>query len=267
MILTFLFFVGIAVATVGLYITFVLRNEVQISYQQTMFQQVSRVASVLEDADSNANRLEKILTMSQMGDIQIDVAVGDSVVINSSGMASAINHPLFNTAEMQFSSGTDVNHVEREVSGQHVYFSALQRPGSGMIVRVRQPSPLLFRMINRLQFTMVAAMIMALLLAVFGSWIAAQRVTEPLQTIRNSARSISEGRLDEEITVDSRASEFQDLAKSLNLMSDTFKEKIDELQRMAHLQNEFIGNVSHEVRNPIFAVGGYLEALASSTLS
>ena len=106
-----------------------------------------------------------------------------------------------------------------------------------------------------------------MLLSVFGSWIAAQRVTEPLLAIRNSAKSISEGHFEEEIIVESRASEFHDLAKSLNLMSDSFREKIDELQRMAHLQNEFIGNVSHEVRNPIFAVGGYLEALASATLT
>jgi signal transduction histidine kinase len=35
---------------------------------------------------------------------------------------------------------------------------------------------------------------------------------------------------------------------------------------MARLQGEFIGNVSHEVRNPIFAVSGYLEALSSPNL-
>ncbi|MEM0963036.1 MAG: ATP-binding protein, partial [Bacteroidota bacterium] len=39
-----------------------------------------------------------------------------------------------------------------------------------------------------------------------------------------------------------------------------------ELQRMQQVQNEFIGNVSHEVKNPIFAVFGYLEALASDSL-
>jgi signal transduction histidine kinase len=33
------------------------------------------------------------------------------------------------------------------------------------------------------------------------------------------------------------------------------------------VQNEFIGNVSHEVKNPIFAVGGYIEALASPDLT
>jgi signal transduction histidine kinase len=36
---------------------------------------------------------------------------------------------------------------------------------------------------------------------------------------------------------------------------------------MTQVQNEFIGNVSHEVRNPIFAVGGYLEALATTNLT
>ncbi|NNE34002.1 MAG: HAMP domain-containing histidine kinase, partial [Rhodothermales bacterium] len=44
-------------------------------------------------------------------------------------------------------------------------------------------------------------------------------------------------------------------------------EKITELERMTQVQNEFIGNVSHEVRNPIFAVGGYLEALATTNLT
>lgn len=169
--------------------------------------------------------------------------------------------------ELQFGENEDFRYTQRREDGKLIYFSALRQLDSGLIIRVAQPRPMLFVLIDRLQYTLIVAMIMALLLAVFGSWIAAQRVKQPLQAIRNSAKAIAEGKLDEEIFVDSRAAEFQDLAKSLNLMSDTFKEKIDELQKMAHLQNEFIGNVSHEVRNPIFAVGGYLEALASASLS
>lgn len=267
MILTFLFFVGIAVVAVGLYITFVLKNEVQIAYQQTMFQQVSRVSGLLEDESSNVNRLIRMRTMERMADIRIDVVLSDSTVLGSEGVKEGTSHPLFDAPEMHFTPGTDVNYAERLEAGQHLFFIAMKRPSSGFTVRISQPRPILYRLIRRLQFTMVAAMIMALLLAVFGSWIAAQRVTEPLQAIRNSAKNISEGQFEEEIIVESRAAEFQDLAKSLNLMSDTFKEKIDELQRMAHLQNEFIGNVSHEVRNPIFAVGGYLEALGTGSLS
>jgi len=267
MILTFLFFVGIAVVSVGLYITFVLENEVQIAHQQTMFQQVSRISGLLEDEADTEERLIRLRTMARIGELDIELVIGDSLVLSSDGTRSGLENPLFDAPEMQFGDNSDVRYAGRDVAGEHLYFVAMRRPDSGLTIRISQPRPILYRLIRRLQFTMGAAMIMALLLAVFGSWIAAQRVTEPLQAIRNIAKSISEGRFEEEIIVESRAAEFQDLAQSLNFMSSTFKEKIDELQRMAHLQNEFIGNVSHEVRNPIFAVGGYLEALASSNLS
>lgn len=265
MILTLLLVVGIAVAAVGLYITFVLRSEVQIAYQQTMLQEANRVVSIIESEEDPSRRLDAVRTMTRFGDLRITV-VDDSVMYDVDRGTLRQNGAVLGEPEMQFAGNDELNFVRRDVNGQTVYFTAVKRMPSGMIVRVAQPRPMLFGLIGRLQFTLVVAMIMALLLAVFGSWIAAQRVTQPLVAIRNSAKSISEGKLDEEIFVDSRAAEFQDLAKSLNLMSDTFKEKIDELQKMAALQNEFIGNVSHEVRNPIFAVGGYLEALASDSL-
>jgi|AP95_1055475.scaffolds.fasta_scaffold03005_2 signal transduction histidine kinase len=267
MILTLLLVVGIAVAAVGLYITFVLQNEVRVAYQQTMYQQTARVAVVLEAETSDEMRLERMRTMVRFGDIRITVVSDEGSVLDLEGEDVLNDLSLLEQEEMQFEDGVEVNYAQRDVDGQLYHFTALYRAGSGLIVRVGQPRPLLFRLIRQLQFTLIVAMVLALLLAAFGSWIAAQRVTQPLQAIRNSARSISEGRFEEEIIVDSRAAEFQDLAKSLNLMSDTFKEKIDELQKMALLQNEFIGNVSHEVRNPVFAVGGYLEALASSNLS
>jgi signal transduction histidine kinase len=265
MILTLLLVVGIAVAAVGLYITFVSRSEVQIAYQQNMLQEANRVVSIIEDETDPDRRLEAIQTMTRFGDLRITV-VGDSLFLDVDRGTLREDAGVLAQPEMQFSAGQELNFLSREDNGLPVYFTAVKRIPSGMIVRVAQPRPMLFGLINRLQFTLVIAMIMALLLAMFGSWIAAQRVTQPLVAIRNSAKSISEGKLDEEIFVDSRAAEFQDLAKSLNLMSDTFKEKIDELQKMAALQNEFIGNVSHEVRNPIFAVGGYLEALGSDSL-
>ena len=264
MILTLLLVVGIAVAAVGLYITFVLRSEVQIAYQQTMLQQMSRVTSILESDQEATRQYDQVRTMTRFGDLRITI-VQDSVVLDMERGSVRSDQDLIQQPGMTIPKGSDFHFAQQEVDGKATYFTTTRTP-SGLLVRVAQPRPPLFGLIGRLQFTLIVAMVMALLLAVFGSWIAAQRVTQPLVAIRNSAAAISEGKLDEEIFVDSRAAEFQDLAKSLNLMSDTFKEKIDELQKMAALQNEFIGNVSHEVRNPIFAVGGYLEALGSDSL-
>ena len=50
-------------------------------------------------------------------------------------------------------------------------------------------------------------------------------------------------------------------------MSGKYREKIEELKRLTQLQNEFISNISHEVRNPIFSISGYLEALGSPKLT
>lgn len=268
MILTFLFFVGISVVAVGLYITFVLQNEVQIAHRETLSRQATRIAAVIENSDPGTERSEVISDIARYGDLRITLIQTDSTVVDVRSDEAVADSEILERPEMQFPPGDDgFRFAERSDDGGEYFYAALRNPESGLIIRVGQPRPPLFALITRMQLTLVVAMVMALILAVLGSWIAAQRVTRPLQTIRNIAKSISEGQFEEEIIVDSRASEFQDLAKSLNRMSDTFKEKIDELQRLARLQNEFIGNVSHEVRNPIFAVGGYLEALASSALS
>ncbi|NNF04606.1 MAG: HAMP domain-containing histidine kinase, partial [Rhodothermales bacterium] len=227
-----------------------------------------RIAALIDNAEAGPERREVISDIARYGDVRVTVVQPEGDVVDLRGEQPLHDSQLTDRPEMRFPVTSDeIRFAERSENGVQFFYAALRLPDSGLIVRVGQPRPPLFALITRMQLTLVVAMVMALLLAVLGSWIAAQRVTRPLQSIRNIARSISEGQFDEEIIVDSRASEFQDLAKSLNRMSDTFKEKIDELQRLARLQNEFIGNVSHEVRNPIFAVGGYLEALASSALS
>ncbi|MCH8277011.1 MAG: sensor histidine kinase, partial [Bacteroidetes bacterium] len=57
MVLTFLFFVGIAVVAVWLYITFILRNEVQEAFHQTTEQEALRIAEIVESTPSSAQRI------------------------------------------------------------------------------------------------------------------------------------------------------------------------------------------------------------------
>lgn len=206
MILTLLLVVGIAVAAVGLYITFVLRSEVQIAYQQTMLQQTVRVAELVESEPDPARRLALVETMTRFGELRITI-MQDASVLDVERGALVHEGALERHPEMRFPDGVEVNYAQRREDERLIYYTAVRRAASGMIVRVAQPRPMLFGLIGRLQFTLIVAMVMALLLAVFGSWIAAQRVTEPLVAIRNSAKAISEGKLDEEIYVDSRAAE------------------------------------------------------------
>ncbi len=263
--LTFLFFVGLAVVAVSLYITFVLQVQVQVALEQTMRQELSRIATQIESENERIDQLRVARQIAQLSDIRITIVVDGEVLLDARGNTAYTDSLLFEREEMQFPSSSQPLFAERDEEGGHLIFAAAQ--GLDKIIRIGISPPPLLILIQGMQITLVIATVIALVLAFIGSWISAQQVTRPLLAIRNSARSISEGDLDEEIIVVSRSAEFQDVAASLNQMSDAFKEKIDELERLALLQNEFIGNVSHEVRNPIFSIGGYLEALTSSTLS
>lgn len=269
MFLTLASFVGLAVVMVGLYVFIVLRAEVRVAFEDTLKQRAQRIALVLEQAESPEAREDVMLRLAQLTDIRISMLDENNMIwdansdtVNKGAMLGGAP-PLTKMIE----GGEPL--IEEHFRGNtvHTHFVTLRLLGSQLTVRVGQATPPLLGLVQRMRVTLIVGMVMALFLALLGSWLSAHQVTFPLQKISNNARSISEGNFDEEITVESRATEFQDLAKSLNTMSHSFKEKIDHLERMASLQNEFIGNVSHEVRNPIFAVGGYLEALAVPGMS
>lgn len=115
--------------------------------------------------------------------------------------------------------------------------------------------------------TFIVAAILLVIFAYWASYVAAHKIIHPIRQMSATARRINEGNIGETIAVDTQAAELQDLAESLNKMAARFKEDIDEWQRVTDMQNEFIGNVSHEVKNPIFSIGGYLEALSSPNLT
>ena len=268
MVLTFALFVGTAVVGVGLYVVLVLRGEMRTAMQQTLRDQADRIAVQIEQEPDPAQRGRIVDNLAGLRDLHIVVVTPDTTYQPSSRAGPSLPvDPLIDVSALQGRSEETMRFAQHESEdGQRVFLAALYRPASNLIVQVGQPPPRLYRLAQRSQVVLVLGMILALMLALIGSFIAAYQVTTPLTRISKTARRVAEGELTGKIRVDSRAAEFQDLAESLNRASDTFREKIEELERMTRLQSEFIGNVSHEVRNPIFSISGYLEALGTPSL-
>lgn len=266
MFLTFALFVGTAVVGVGLYVGVVLRVQIREAMQQTLVEQVERIAILVEQAETTAEKVQVAREFSRLTTLDLAAATEDALLWSAANEALLDEGTLRVPATLERVPEGRV-HLDRIATptGEVMVYITLVRD-SGLTLRIAQPEPILFQLVREMQWTLILGMVMALLLALVGSWIAAHKITQPLQTITSSALSVSEGELDELITVETRAAEIQDLAKSLNRASDSFREKIDELERLTRLQSEFIGNVSHEVRNPIFAISGYLEALGSPSL-
>ena len=266
MVLTFALFVGSAVAVVGLYVTFVVRGQMDRAMEETLREQGEQIVVQLEQAPTPDARATMVRELAELTPLRISVETADTLYGNAAQDTTLMQAALLDRTALSDASSRVVEFGERTTDDTSVYYMALYRPESGLLLRLGQPEPPLYRLVERMEMVLVGGMLLALVFALIGSWVAAYQVVTPLKTIRNSAKRVSEGRFAGKIRVDSRAAEFQDLAESLNRASARFREKIDDLERLTRLQSEFIGNVGHEVRNPIFAISGYLEALGSPTL-
>lgn len=266
MVLTFALFVGSAVVVVGLYVVLVLRGETDRAVRTMLRDQAEQIALQVEREQTLPERARVVEDLSRLTQLSISVATPDTVIGDVDVPSLQADALLDRSALAASDAEQFIYEYETSLREGGSFHTALYRPDAALIVRVSQPEPALHNLVQRMQVVLIVGMVMALLLALVGSWVAAYQVVTPLKRIRDSARSVSEGQLEGTIDIESRAAEFQEVADSLNRASGSFREKINELERLTRLQSEFIGNVSHEVRNPIFAISGYLEALGSPTL-
>jgi len=268
MMSTFALFVGIAVVVVGLYASLVLENRVEAEAGWAVIDQARALAASIDRFESDREREAVLRQFSRFTGHRITVWEGDSVTSDyragfsvSSRHASAPDRRLIEETLRGRAS------IVQEGLEDRVVYAAVRVGATDMTIRVGERNPPIFDVSDQMQATLMVGLIFALVLAVLGGWIAAKRVADPIKELALNARRINEGQLSEEILVDTRASEFQDLTENLNAMADRFRDDIEKLQRLIRIQNEFLGNISHEVRNPIFAINGYIEALASPRLN
>ncbi|MEM6782930.1 MAG: HAMP domain-containing sensor histidine kinase [Bacteroidota bacterium] len=274
MMLTFAFFVGASAVGIGLYVLLVLRVQVRDAARETVRLQAERIAEQIEAAPTEL-RADLVYRIAATDHLDVALATREAVLANANDTGTVEEPDFFSSPEVQDAldappTEAQVGFDERRTQGGGVtdqtLYVALWQPESGLLVRLGEARSPLFEVVRRMQATLVIGMALALMLALIAAWIAAQKIVGPLGHISEIAQRIDAGETDRQIRVLTRAAEIQDLARSLNSMAQRFRGEVGELQRMQQIQNEFIGNVSHEVKNPIFAVSGYLEALGSSDL-
>ncbi len=265
---TFAAFVGIAVIVVGAYALFVLKKRAETAAGRIIVEETTELATTLQRPMSPSDRAAVLRQLSRFTDLRITLWNADTLEVDlyrghilRPGQTELPGRDLLYATE----AGTGL--MTYGPAGEMILYAGVHIPGTQMFLRIGETDPPVHVVSKQMQVTLIVGLLFALVLAVLGSWIAATRVAKRIRQLADSARRINEGELTQEIAVESRAAEFQDLAISLNGMANTFRTDIEKLHRLIRIQNEFLGNISHEVRNPIFAINGYLEALASESLS
>jgi two-component system OmpR family sensor kinase len=98
----------------------------------------------------------------------------------------------------------------------------------------------------------------ALLIALIGGLLIATRLGRRVGRLERAARSVARGRYVEPLPVTSK--------DEIGQLTETFNQMQQQLQSVDIARKEFIATASHELRTPIFSLGGFVELLQDEDL-
>jgi signal transduction histidine kinase len=98
----------------------------------------------------------------------------------------------------------------------------------------------------------------ALFVALLGGYLVAGRLARRVQRLERAAEEVAAGRFVPSLPVDAE--------DELGELTRAFNEMQGKLERVDRARREFIANASHELRTPIFSLGGFVELLRDEEL-
>ena len=264
----------LALTTVGLLFQFQSRNimKQRAMDQLTMeAQTVSRLlAAYYENADFPQNEMYMDLSV-------ISQATGTNTAIcdNTGVLVLCADHPMGcehqglqfdrNYIYQVFSSGcvTGTGYL-RQLYTEMRYFVAvpiLDSQGHPMGVVIS--SIPVKETVNTLQsmtgIYILSSLIAVLLAVTIMIWVAL-RHTKPLKTVRTAAVAFGHGDLTARVEVDpTHPEEIQELALAFNNMAQS-------LQKSEYRRQEFVANVSHELKTPMTTIAGFADGILDGTI-
>ncbi|MDP8943999.1 MAG: HAMP domain-containing histidine kinase [Actinomycetota bacterium] len=105
---------------------------------------------------------------------------------------------------------------------------------------------------------MLLAALIAMLVALAGGYLVAGALARRVRRLEAAADQVASGSFGEPLPIDAE--------DELGQLSRTFNEMRAQLSRLDRARREFIANASHELRTPIFSLGGFAELLEDEEL-
>jgi signal transduction histidine kinase len=98
----------------------------------------------------------------------------------------------------------------------------------------------------------------ALVIAIIAGYLVARALSQRVKRLERAARKVSAGDFTDPIRADSD--------DELGQLAAAFDDMQNQLARLDRARKQFIASASHELRTPIFSLGGFLELLADEEL-
>jgi len=148
--------------------------------------------------------------------------------------------------EKRFVSGVP---IVSDTTGEAIGFVVVSAP-------MTQISQFMLRSSTLFLYAALVVLVLALIAATFLS----RSQVKPLRQVAEAARSFGRGDLSTRVELSPKNSEeINDLAQAFNTMADS-------LEKSEQRRNEFIANVSHELKTPMTTIGGFIDGMLDGTI-
>ena len=107
---------------------------------------------------------------------------------------------------------------------------------------------------------MILVGFLAILAALYFSYLFAGNIAKPVQKLKNAASNVSEGNFTKVIEIKS-GDEVEELAETFNKMSESLSNYVEKLKNEKEKQKRFLDNATHEFKTPLTAIIGYSDLL------
>lgn len=137
-------------------------------------------------------------------------------------------------------------------------YAEVAMPLAGGVLLLTAPLEETLAIVREVERRLLVAGGIALLVALLIGYGAANAFARRIRRLERAADRIAAGRLDEPVSVPGR--------DEVGQLAEAFERMRGRLAAFEHARREFIANASHELRTPIFSLGGFLELLANEEL-
>ena len=209
------------------------------------------------------------ISLSVAGEISgndIFVATGSGLIVSCSDEPGQCRHigmqvdagdmsQLYESGELN--AVTDLGGVF--AGPRYVYAMPISGGGQDGYVFVSSTRSTIIGAWSAFIWVFLAVALAVLSLALVMSLVISKKLSEPLDEMTAAARRFAHGDFGVRVREDKGTDELAALTRSFNAMADS-------LERSEELRNEFIANVSHELKTPMTTIAGFADGILDGTI-
>ena len=130
---------------------------------------------------------------------------------------------------------------------------------SGIVI-VSIPTASTTDILNRISNIFLTAAVFVVLASVAAVSFFTRRESKPLQDMARAANAFAHGNLEARVKVD------EDCTEELEELALAFNNMASSLQKSEYQRQEFVANVSHELKTPMTTISGYIDGILDGTI-